>query len=398
MTTAKTEKAHAKFSASSAKRWRNCPGSVALSLKAPPSLDSVSSIAGTECHEILAYLVENIKKPLAAEAFASKKWGTERVLKLAPFAKKIVSRIGDGDLLIEQKIDADFLHPETGGTVDYAIIDLFGTLEIIDYKNGVHPVDAIENEQMLIYCLGIAHKYDYNFENYKMTILQPNSLDGEGPFKEWEINGKELKKWKSIFQTAIKKCEEKKAPLVYNKSWCHFCPAACICPELNNKAFEAADCEFNEKSCEIKLPAMIEKPGQLDVEKLGKTLLALEKLDTWKKTLFAHAYALAERGHKIPGWDYTKGRCRRQWFDYDKVIAEAVKKFGREKSMTISELKSPAQMEIVAGKEWVKDRVANIVGASVLVPSEGNTRETVNSAAQDFEGVVIKKSKKEKRK
>ncbi len=238
-------KAHAKFSASGSERWLNCPGSIALSENAP-SVESVYAKEGTEAHECLEVVMKNNCSP-AIIAMLRKKHPETMVRHAISFYDQIVDLMPTGaSLLCETKVALDFVEEDMFGTVDSAIVELFGILWVIDYKYGAgRVVSPEENTQMIYYALGIAHKYDFNFEKVRLAIAQPRIVHKDGFFRTWDMEVPELMKWTEKFKEGVEKAKDPFAPLNPGR-WCFFCPAQEFCPAIENRAFEEAQSDFDK--------------------------------------------------------------------------------------------------------------------------------------------------------
>ena len=80
------------------------------------------------------------------------------------------------EILVETRIPLSFIHPEAFGTFDAAIVDYFGTLHVFDYKYGQgHAVSPTGNLQMILYGLGLAHRYQYNFKRVRLWIISTSN-------------------------------------------------------------------------------------------------------------------------------------------------------------------------------------------------------------------------------
>ena len=132
------------------------------------------------------------------------------------------------EVVVESRIYLDFIHPEMFGTFDGAVLDHFGTLHVFDFKYGAgHSVSPKENLQMIFYGLGLAHKYDYNFENVRLWVIQPRIKGYDGP-TYWDISIDELKSYIALFRNAADRVEQ--VPEFREGSWCHWCKAKAVCP------------------------------------------------------------------------------------------------------------------------------------------------------------------------
>src|SRR5690606_28337427 len=89
-------------------------------------------------------------------------------------------------LLIETKVALKQVGPGLFGTLDYAWVDEWGELTVIDYKYGqgvaVFPVDenGKGNSQLMYYAAGLANKFHYEFDSVKLVIIQPRVWRDDG--------------------------------------------------------------------------------------------------------------------------------------------------------------------------------------------------------------------------
>jgi len=230
------QRAHSKFSASGSERWLNCAASVELEEASLPSVDSVWSIEGTRAHEVLEILLKLCTMPEFNEQ--SRTASPKTAAMLSPnvmlghageawviIRDDILPGLTDPEILIEQRIYNSDIHEEMFGTVDVSIVELFGTLHVIDYKYGEgHIVNPKENTQMIQYALGLASKYDWQFDKVVVHIIQPRG--GGDIHKFWEISIDDLKnKWRPLWLKGVARVESGKSK-PFPGSWCYWCRAS----------------------------------------------------------------------------------------------------------------------------------------------------------------------------
>lgn len=366
-------KKHSKFSASASERWLNCPGSVALNEKIPPQPESKYAAEGTLAHEFLEHLLKTGKW---------NKNGTNEMREHVDFAHlwilKEQNRLG-ADLLTETRVSLAHVHPEAFGTLDAALVELFGELVVIDFKYGAGvPVEAEENTQMIYYALGLAHEHGWNFETVRLAIVQPRAYHDAGPIRTWTLSIDELKNWETVFRIGIEKAESKNAPLCAG-SWCKWCPAGetNVCPAISTRALREAQADFAPTTGALKLP-----PPE-NIKNLSAALTAFPKIKTWIDGVEDYAFKQMESGVKIPGFKLVEKRSTRKWINEPSTTKEALREFGPE-VLTDPELLSPAKLEKIVGKEWVNERVTSVSSGLTLAP-ESDKRPAITSAQKDFE-------------
>lgn len=382
----KKEKSHALFSASSAERWMNCGASIPLSLKVPKPPETDYARKGTEAHECLELLLKNgPHKQMATEAFLRKTHPTDMVMRAASAAQHVWKVAPKGAVIeSESKSGLPHIHESAGGTTDIKIAEEFGTLHIMDFKDGNFPVEVARNPQLMMYALGEALKYDFNFERVELTVLQFRSIHEDGPVRTWETDIDDLREFEREVKSAVKVALSPKPPFVPNKKYCHFCPAASICPELSTKALEDARVDYAPAKGLI-------TPRTLPMGKdLGQLLNALKKLDTWSKAVRSHAYQQAQLGAKIPGWKMVDKRAMRKWANVEETAEEARKLFG-DQAFTIPQLISPAQVEKLRTKKMNAAKARNFVSEHSVKISSGKTlvsedddRDGIDQLALDY--------------
>lgn len=238
-------KRHAKFSASKMKTIINCPAMLGLAEKAPPLPEHPAAIEGTLTHECLEayntrqYAFRQVTKDLKRLGHPEDR--IERAQKAYIRIQEIKKEYPGADFYAETEVNTShFLEKGSFGTVDAAIAEPFGTLTIIDYKNGVMPVDAEENVQAICYALGFGKKYEYNFDHVDTIILQPNSRVQTRKESRWRASMKEIRSWIPIFKKAVAATKVEN-PKVNAGEWCYFCPAREFnCPAHKQKKTERA--------------------------------------------------------------------------------------------------------------------------------------------------------------
>lgn len=237
-------KKHSEYSSSGAKRYINCAASISLSKLAPVQPDNPAALEGTKAHECLEKMLKDRYSMSRALQEARMCYMPEMVENCAwAFLEinKLLKKYPGAEFLIERKVDTShFTAPDNFGTTDSAIVAPFDTLVVIDFKYGVMPVEAKENEQLISYALALAKEYDYCFEKVKFVILQPRSRSQNRRLSIWDTRIENLVRWEDTFKRAVAKTKEKN-PAHKVGEWCFFCPSRTFnCPahkeKINRKA------------------------------------------------------------------------------------------------------------------------------------------------------------------
>ena len=376
--------AHAKLSPSAAKRWRRCPGSVALCAEV---VDSGGRAAdeGTAGHHLFEMGVKEGTSPLSfvgqmVDVKGSKVLITEELAGWVIEALEWVFLYAEAHpgciVLSEEEIDIGpvFGLPVTEdgktnlwGTSDLVIVAP-DELVIFDLKLGYQAVEAEGNDQLMLYALGALHAHDFfGFDRVRLVIHQPRS----GGAKECVVPMDAVDETRRVFTPQVLAAMQPDAPIVPGDEQCQWCKAAAVCPALREHALASARKEF--QSIET-----------LSVEELSEVLQKADLIRTTLRHYEAHALKLLSLGQAVPGFKRVKGKKHRVWADEAGAV-EKLKVLGYdEDDFYPRSLVSPSQAEKLAGK-GSKDALAAFIttpeGEPTLV-SESDPRAALPG---DFE-------------
>ena len=371
---------HARLSASSAFRWINCPGSVALSDQCPVPASSSYADEGTLAHAIgelkLRFVNEEISKQqlnarmkplLQSEYYCGEM--EEATTYYADAVIEALEAAGDeAELMVEQQFSLDKWVPEGFGTSDAVVIGN-GMIQVIDLKYGKGiKVDAKGNPQLRLYGLGAANLFAglYDFDTVKTTIIQPR-LDH---ISTEELPLKELLLWAEDEVKPRARMAMDGTDYTAVGDWCRFCPAKAACRKRAEYNLSLAKDDFR-------------KPPLLTDEEIGEVLRRADELQHWASDVSAYALDQALAGKQYDGWKLVEGRSNRKYVD-DKQVIEALTRAGYDEAMLFErKLYGITAMEKIVGKKKLMDILNGLIvkpaGKPVLVP-ESDKREAINTA------------------
>lgn len=368
----KPQEEHSPYGGSQAHRWITCPGSIRLIASLGPQERSSSPAAerGTAMHEVAAAClrqhssainigqVKEIADLLSIETgYVCEQGDLEMILDYYSLCHEI--RLSGGfKLFIEHPVDLAWISPMIRGTLDFGFISTnLKTLYIGDLKTGFKPVSAFDNEQLMLYALGIIGQYNtWGVEKVVMFIAQPNLLD-------WRENQSvmlvsDLRKWeREVLTPAYAASLKEDAPLCPGDSQCQYCLAKGVC---STRAASMLPSVVQDYSSPLP-PAETLAPDQI-AEILDKTA----QFRTWLDSVWAYAEEGSRTGRlEIPGYGVTesKGRKSRSWTEEASLSISLM--YGFE----AFDLKSPAALEKVLGrdaKEFLKDYIEEKEGKATF--------------------------------
>lgn len=279
---------HSEYGASSAVRWRKCWGSQVLA-KGMPDTSSAAATEGTALH---ALLEQCLIRGESADQFADLHYDDHGEAKYIVFneeQQESVNRVLDmayaigGKIIPEMRI---FYGEPLGlpneiafGTSDITI--MVGTVvHVIDAKFGRGMVEAIENDQMLLYAIGTVDSLEFMGEEVTeihMYIGQPRTHNTTKP---WVISRDELTERTAAIKADAHQVEKAKAEYELintvedldewteefihpGESQCQWCRAKVVCTKFG-KIFDSTLAmaeaskvtDFNDMDADIRTKAL----------------------------------------------------------------------------------------------------------------------------------------------
>lgn len=343
--------AHAKYSASAAERWTNCPGSVREC--APYGRTGTAPAAqGTFAHHIAATcLLDRDGKTRPIDWLGNSTIIDGFRITCDPEMVEGVQFYLDDCAADEQPGDLTWtempllsalqkIHPELGGTADRVRWRPSARhLRVTDFKFGAGVfVDATGNKQMKLYALGALLEAGVKAKTVEVRVVQPRYEQADALARSFEFDAVDLLDFAADILDAIRAAEAPDAPLVPG-AWCKktFCPAAALCPALTG--MQTALMQVDTAAVTV-----------YDKPKLLQALDMIEPLKAKIRALQEFAYVEANAGRltEDDGWKLVEKKPVRRWREDDKAaVAEWAIKQGIDPYEEPT-LRSPAQLEALA--------------------------------------------------
>lgn len=377
------------MSASSAKKWINCPPSARLEDSIPEE-ESVYTKEGTLAHVICELKLQKLftdknmtdrtyknrlKKLQQDEFYAPEMEGyTDEYV---DYVSNIAFSLPAAPFIaVEKRLDYSPWAPEGFGTGDCVII--YGNeLHIIDFKYGKGiPVKAEGNYQLALYALGAYHEFGMLFpiEKVHLHIVQPRIPNTSS----WSTALKELLDWGEIIvKPAAEKAfkgEGEFRPADYcngdTENYCRngFCKAYGRCRATADKNMELLKAAWDEEQNQKKLPPL------LSWEEAGELLKKAMFLKSWVQELEKISLSELVAGGEVPGWKVVEGRSNRQLSDADAAFAELMEAGYEEAILYKREPIALGELEKTLSKEHKQDILSKYIvkpqGKPTLAPED----------------------------
>lgn len=261
---------------------------------------------------------------------------------LAAAVQEFVDYVNDlpaEEALIEVRVRYEEYVPGGFGTLDDARLNP-GVAYITDLKAGRGvPVYAQDNEQLMLYALGILLEHDwiYNFQRFVLAIHQPR-LDS---VSKWEISREELLKWaKEVLVPGYEATLKPDAKFVPG-SHCQFCKLEGTCRARTQAMFTVLTDEFTDVDAEFSVPA------EITLDELAKIHRRFPELKSWMSAVKDRLVLAVMQGQKVEDVKLVAGKSARQFIGENKDVVKELVKAGLKKEDIYEEpeIKSVAQIE-----------------------------------------------------
>lgn len=379
MTKKHADRAHSKIGPSALHRWGNCPGSVRMS-EGIEKKSSIYADEGTAAHELAEWCLKNnahpadYPKPSIKVRDNSFDITDEMIEAVWSYVKPIQELGEEWAVKIEHRFHLDGIHPDLFGTCD-AVAYNRNTHELLvidlKYGSGV-AVEAVDNEQLKVYALGAMYGISEPVSKVTLRIVQPRCYHADGPIRSWDIDVLDLVEWSIMLQGLAAATDDPNAPMNPGE-WCRWCPAAGMCPALQERSMELAKNSFS-------IPV---KGEVYDARALSEVLDELPMIEAWIESVREFAYDEARHGRTPAGYKLVDKVARRKWRDEDTVRAFCDAQGWDEEEYTSKSLLSPAQLLKGVGKAS-KDELNQFViaeSSGTVLVHESDKRAAVKTDA-----------------
>lgn len=354
------DRQHARLGGSTAHRWVNCYGSVALSEQVPKTAPSEDALRGTYVHEACEAALQDFLNYKITGEYTDHDWASRFDEEAADIASSYVKVIWEKVLNfsltgkawgIEEEVCLD-KSLEMWGIVDFWAVytdeKAQRVLVIVDFKNGFHFVEVAKNAQLLFYAAGMVKEIregGKDFDSVRTCIYQPRIPSGE-PFREATYSIKQLDSSSESYFKAARAILEGSGKLKVG-SWCDFCPAQAICPAYIKKIEEQSSLAL------LKADLLLPKIDTIPDDTLAKLVLSSDAITSFLGEVEKYAILRAKSGNSIKGLKLIDGPTRRTWRDEEEKIAETLVTLG-VKNPWNKKLIPITQAEKVTGKEALR--------------------------------------------
>ena len=414
--------AHDQYSPSRRHQFAYCPGSIREQAKYPEGPSGPAAADGTHSHTLLEHCLKNNADPLKMVGVKLSDHEGEFIIdrdradRVQVALDYIAQRATEDDVtvLAEARVDPEFFIDRSGcsGTVDVQIIYPNKRIyEIVDYKDGVAPTDAIE--QLEQYAVGglaqlkIPHNLPYPYDTVRLTVIQPKlRFKGMNPITTVEKPVKYfLDDVVGKLAAELANATAPDAPLVPGEKQCKYCRAKGACSALANQVMSEVKVMFQpvNSPMDVATQAANKDPAVMDSAQLVQIMEAAPLLRQLLDAVEAEAKRRLESGQAVPGLKLVHGRGSRVWAESDEAMEEKLIKCGIPKgSVYVTKLVSPAQAEKLSWEkrdgtkcqltkkqiERINEYTTKLAGKLTVVPESDSRPAVVVDAAPLFSAVT----------
>ena len=399
---------HARLSPSAASRWMTCPGSVREEAKYERN-SGPAAIDGTHTHTLVEKCINNsFMDPMLMVGtelsdddgkFTVDAERAQRALKMINYVRERRDAVTNAVVWSERKVDAGqwIGRDDIKGTADCIIYSKDESyLEIIDYKDGMNPVEVKGNPQLMIYALGavratLIEGEEIPYKTIRMTIVQPKlELKGMDPITSDEVSWDSMILFREELRRYAEETDAPDAPLVPGEAQCKWCSHKGACNVMVNQALEESGISFDDVSKQ----AADKEPTEMSDDQIREIVESAPLIRQMLEGVEKEALRRMESGKTVPGLKLVRGQGRRKWALDEEEMADKLKRMGIPKAIIYPQkLISPAQAEKVTWekrdgtKKQLSERQIKTMQTNYI--SKGEGKLTVALESDHREAVAI---------
>lgn len=379
---------HALLSASGAKRWLNCTPSAKEEAEVE---DSGSTFAeeGTLAHALAARKLKKIYgrdhtcEDREIEQLKGKYHCLDMDVHVENYVDFVMTAFQEAqthseaggvkpELRIEQRLDFSRYVPGGFGTGD-AVIVSDGHIHVIDLKYGKGVrVKAENNEQMMLYALGVLDLFDYayNIKSVTMTIFQPRI----GNVASHRMFTSDLLRWGNSTVWPLAQVAYRGLGAKHPGEWCRFCKVKDNCTRLA----ESSVAQF-----------LMYDAKTVDTGQMARLLHVLPRIRDWADAIQSRAVREATEGTTIPGWKMVSGRSTRKVTDPEGMARTMrdVLELTEEDIWKPREIQSITSIEKTIGKKKFEEHLSAFVARTAGKPVLAAEDDARDPLARGFDGI-----------
>ena len=368
-------RAHAVLSASSSKRWLNCPPSAKLNAEIP-DITTEYAKEGTDAHELAEYKVNQLLGIKANNPTENLDYYNQEMEdctdRYAQYIAEQMSQYSSPVVMVEQRLDFSRYVPGGFGTGD-CIIVADDILTVIDFKYGKGvAVEAEYNPQMMLYALGALEMFSilYDINEVKMVIFQSRIEN----ISEFSMPVSDLLNWAENELRPKAELAAKGEGEFCAGEHCRFCKVKATCRKRAEYNLAIAKYDFAP-------------PDMLEDSEIEMILERADALTAWAADVKEYALSEALKGRKWNAYKVVEGRSNRKYTD-EKAMVSAVKAAGKDPYSEPKILGITEMTKLLGGRKKFDELLSKYVckpqGKPTLVP-ESDKRKEWSSAENDFQ-------------
>jgi hypothetical protein len=362
--------AHAVYAPSSAERWTVCTASAEAIAVLGEDNSGEEAQEGTAAHDEIERILgpSGTNKDAVLPKFDPEHPAAYGIALVLDY----VRQLPPGRMWIEQRVE---LTTHVWGRCDVAHYDpVTQTLTIVDYKNGFVPVDAEENEQLIIYAGASIFTHNLAVKWVRLVVVQPNDWRPVPRVKQW------VTMVDHIYARVSAWAAIPKAPKSFIAGeHCRYCPLFGRCEASRDLLAKLAI-------------ALQHKPEEVPAATRAIYLALKKPIEDWFKQAEKVWLKDALEGKALAGLKAIRTQPHRCWNDVD-VAREYIMAL---QGAAVLDPPSPAQAEKLGiDKKWVEANSSRPEGAPALAfESDKRPAFTQKTGAEMFAALLPGGAKK----